>query len=102
MQISKTDNVIFLKNVESNIIDQAFIVLKDKVKISPRNEDIDMKGISESNIIKDAENLINNEIDKNNIKYEKFKCEILSKKIKILKTMNIITVVILIISLLLR
>ena len=30
MQINKTDNVIYLKEVESNIIEQAFIILKDK------------------------------------------------------------------------
>ena len=34
MQINKTDNVIFLKDVESNIIDEAFIILKKNVKFS--------------------------------------------------------------------
>ena len=33
MQINKTDNVIYLKEVESNIIEQAFIILKDNIKV---------------------------------------------------------------------
>lgn len=102
MQISKTNNVIFMKNVESNMIDQAFIILKDNVKIDFKENDEKIKNINEINIIKDAENLINNEIEKNNIKFEKFKCEILSRKIKILKIMNIVTVVMLVTSILVR
>ena len=102
MQINKTDNVIFLKNVESNVIDQAFIVLKEKVKVNSRDDDVEIKGINEVSIVKEAENLINNEIDRNNIKFEKFKCEILNRKIQILKVTNIITVVMLVISILIR
>ena len=32
MQINKTNNVIFLKDVESNVIQEAFVVLKENDK----------------------------------------------------------------------
>ena len=31
MQLNKLDNIVFLKDVESNVIEQAFIILKDNV-----------------------------------------------------------------------
>ena len=34
MQINKTNNVIFLREFESNLISEAFVVLKENVKIS--------------------------------------------------------------------
>ncbi len=94
MQISKTENVIYLKDLESNIIKQAFIILKDNVKLDFKDEKENER--SKIDIIKDAENLINYEIEKNNVKFEKFKNEILNKKIKILKVSNIISIIILI------
>lgn len=100
MQISKTENVIFMKDIQSNMIDQAFIILKDNIKIN--FEKSEEKNKEEINIIKDAENIINNEIEKYNIKFEKFKNELLSKKINTLKITNIITVVMLILSILIR
>ena len=36
MQISKTENVIFLKDVESNLIQEAFIILKENVKFEEK------------------------------------------------------------------
>lgn len=102
MQISKTNNVIFMKDVESNMIDQAFIILKDNVKIEFRDNNEKIKAVNEINIIKDAENLINNEINKKNIEFEKFKCEKLNRKIKILKVINIITVIMFVIFILIK
>lgn len=94
MQISKTENVIYLKDLESNIIKQAFIILKDNVKLDFKDEKENER--SKIDIIKDAENLINYEIEKSNVKFEKFKNEILNKKIKILKASNIISIIVLI------
>ena len=34
MQINKLNNIVFLKDLESNIIEEAFVVLKEKVKIN--------------------------------------------------------------------
>lgn len=102
MQISKTENVIYLKEAESNMIDQAFIILKDNVKVNFLNINECEKYKDKMNIIKDVENLINYEIEKNNVEIEKFKCKVLNKKIKILKTINIITVILFILSILVR
>ena len=65
MQISKTENVIYLKDLESNIIKQAFIILKDNVKLDFKDEKENER--SKIDIIKDAENLINYEIEKSNV-----------------------------------
>lgn len=102
MQINKTDNVIYLKEVESNIIEQAFIILKDNIKVDFKNFNNNNKCGSDINIIKDAENLINSEIEKNNIKFERFKNDMLNRKIKILKATNIISIIILIVIILIK
>ena len=34
MQLNKLNNIVFIKKPESNIIEEAFIVLKDNVKIN--------------------------------------------------------------------
>ena len=89
MQLNKLDNIVFLKELESNIIDQAFIVLKDnvnfeKLKNHP-NKSIDDK----KTILGEAEILVNNELEKNNLKFEEYKFQKLSKKYKFLKIVNI-------------
>lgn len=93
MQISKTNNVIFLKNVESNIIDEAFVILKDNVKVSETEEEIVTSNMEEVNVLNEAELLINQKINQNNLEYDKFRIKRLEKKTKILKVMNIITIV---------
>lgn len=96
MQINKTDNVIFLKDVESNIIDEAFIVLKKNVKFS-ENEN---KYINKLKIdaLKEAEMIINERLEKDKNSYEKFKILKLNRKVKLLKWANIVLIAILIIS----
>lgn len=96
MQINKTDNVIFLKDVESNIIDEAFIVLKKNVKFS-ENEN---KYINKLKIdaLKEAEMIINERLEKDKNSYEKFKILKLNRKVKLLKWANIVLLTILIIS----
>jgi DNA polymerase III epsilon subunit-like protein len=93
MQLNKLNNIIFLKDVESNIIEEAFVVLKNNIEI----KEIDAKSteknkLQEINILKEAELLINKEIEEKNIKYEKFKIKKLEKKIKFLKIVNIFTI----------
>lgn len=96
MQINKTDNVIFLKDVESNIIDEAFIILKKNVKFS----DNENKNINKLKIdaLKEAEMIINEHLEKDKKNYEKFKISKLNKKVKLLKWANIVLLTILIIS----
>ena len=69
MQISKTNNVIFLRDVESNIIQEAFVILKDNVKfeIQEKNKSNSKKPKNEDYILREAESLINNEMNYSNI-----------------------------------
>lgn len=98
MQVNKTDNVIFFKDVESNLIQEAFVILKDNIKFekSEKNECFFKKDIKQINILKEAEALINQEFDKNNLKFEKYKISKLQRKIKILRLFNIFLIIALI------
>ena len=62
MQVNKTNNIVFLKNVESNIIDEAIVILKDNIQIHKLTEQ--------------------------NAKFEKYKVKKLEKKNRILKIIN--------------
>ena len=84
--------MIFLKDVESNIIEAAFIILKENVKLKSFRKDGDMNNI---NVLKEAESLINQELHFNKLQFEKFKIEKLNKKIKLLKITNLINIIIL-------
>lgn len=92
MQINTTENVIFLKDVESNIIEEAFIILKENVKLKFFRKNGNMNNI---NVLKEAESLINQELHFNKLQFEKFKIEKLNKKIKLLKVTNLINIIIL-------
>lgn len=92
MQLNKLNNIIFLKDIESNIIDEAFIVLKDNVKIHKvENDKNNIKG--NVNILKEAELLVNKKINEGNIEYEKFKIKRLEKKIRTSRIINVILVI---------
>ena len=95
MQVNKTDNVIFLKDLESNIIQEAFVILKDNIKFEKceKEENFSKNEGKKINILKEAEILINQEISNNNLKYEKYKISKLERKIKILKILNIMFVI---------
>ena len=90
MQINKLNNIVFLKDLESNIIEEAFVVLKEKVKINNIKENCKLKEKNEVNILKEAEILINSKLDENNIEFEKFKLKTLEKKYKRIKIINIL------------
>lgn len=62
MQLEKVDNIIFLKDIESNIMQEAFIVLKDNFKVTSLKTK-EKKVKLEANIIKEAELIINEEIN---------------------------------------
>lgn len=98
MQINKLNNIIFIKKPDSNIIEEAFVILKDNVKISEFNyNDINSFKFDKIDIQKEAENIINSEIQKKNFKFEKFKVEKLEKKNKRLKILNFLIIVLAII-----
>ena len=93
MQINKLNNIVFLKDLESNIIEEAFVVLKEKVKINNIKENCKLKEKNEVNILKEAEILINSKLDENNIEFEKFKLKTLEKKYKKIKNINILLLI---------
>lgn len=96
MQTNKTNNIIFLKNMESNFIEEAIVILKDGIKIN--DEDINnlenKKTNKNINILKEAEFIVNSKIEYANYKYEKFKTDKLEKKIKQLKIISTISTII--------
>ncbi len=93
MQLNKLNNIIFLKDAQSNIIEEAFIVLKEGVKIHQIKNEKEKSKDGNMNILKEAELIVNEKIDKSNIDYEKFKIKELEKRIKISKIINIILAV---------
>lgn len=98
MQISKTNNVIFLKDVESNIIKEAFVVLKDNVRVENQQQESRIENTNRTiGILKEAELLINEEINKRNLSYEKYKMLKLQKKLKVQKLLNIFYIIAIII-----
>lgn len=94
MQLSKMKNIIVLKGMSSNVVDEAIVVLKPNVKLKQseyntkgkiNNEDKNKKMI----VMKEAENTINNYVKKLQ-KEAKSKEEIaLRKKYKFLQVCNV-------------
>jgi len=96
MDISKMKNIIVLKNLPSNIVEEAFVVLKanKKIKLLKKSNEnnIEKKQITEKeHIVKEAEMIISNyinETDKmNQLKLKSTRD--LEKKYKKLKNINI-------------
>ena len=97
MQINKTNNVIFLRDIDSNIIQEAFVVLRDNIKLSESTNEI-----NKIDVLKEAEELINHMIDKNDLNFEKYKILKLKRKLKIQKIFNIFCVIILILCIIIK
>ena len=93
MQVNKTNNIVFLKNVESNLIEEAVVILKNGVTLNNNlKEKINKKEEKNINILKEAELIVNQKIKENDIKFKKYKIKKLKKKIKILKFINSILI----------
>ncbi len=93
MQKNKTNNIVFLKNIESNIIEEAIVILRKNIKLenienSDMNKNID--------ILKEAEIIINQRISSENYKFEKYKFNKLENKFKKIKIINIILIIVLV------
>lgn len=88
MDIENMKNIVVLKNVPSNIIEEAFVVLKDNIKIHKQErvgnkEHIDMKDekIKDKDyVIKEAELIVSEYIKK--IENKEFKEKKETKKLK--------------------
>lgn len=93
MQLNKLNNIIFLKDVQSNVIEEAFIVLKEGVKIHQLKNEKEKNKDGNVNILKEAELIVNEKVYKSKIEYERFKIKELEKKIRISKVINIVLVI---------
>lgn len=77
MQLSKMKNIIVLKGMSSNVVDEAIVVLKPNVKLKQNELNSKRKIASEDKnkkmiVVKEAENTINNyirKIQKENVNY---------------------------------
>jgi hypothetical protein len=95
MQLNKLDNIVFLKDLESNIIEEAFIVLKDNVNFTKMEKEKYKKN-EKTMILYETESLINNEFKINDLKFSEYKLKKISKKYKILKIINAILILVII------
>lgn len=92
MQLNKLNNIIFLKELESNLIEEAFVVLKDNVNITRFEEKIDKQN-SKKTVLNEVESLINTELRVNELKFEEYKYKKLNKKYKFLQVVNAIFII---------
>lgn len=102
METSKMKNMIILKNLPSNIIEEAIVVLKPNKKILNAAEHInnnynESKPYKEDYIIKEAQMVISNYISeiKENKKEKEIKFKNMENKYKKSKKANIVLVVLL-------
>lgn len=104
MQNSKLKNSIVLRGMASNVVDEAIVILKPNIKIKNfqkvKNQKISKESNGKDFIVKEAENVINEYINKLNEKSSKNKILKLENKIKILRITNVMFFIILIISIL--
>jgi hypothetical protein len=98
--MNKMKNMIILKDVQSNLIEEAIVVFKENVKVQEKNLIKNNYSISKEEVfadglcVKEAENIISDYISR----VEKRDCEYkLNKKCRYLKIMNIALVIIAII-----
>lgn len=87
-------NIVVLKNLPSNIIDEALLILKPNQKIknleyTPKQNGVQNSANSQDYIVKEAEMVISTYLTKNDITGNK-KIENLEKKNKRLKILSII------------
>lgn len=104
MQNSRLKNSIVLRGMASNVVDEAIVILKPNIKIKNfqkvKNQKLSKDTEGKDFIIKEAENVINEYVNKLNEKSSKNKILKLESKIKILRLINIMFFIILIISIL--
>lgn len=97
MQLNKLNNIVFLKDMESNIIEEAFVILKDNVKFNNFQGKTN-KFDGKQTLLNEVEVLINTELKVNELKFESFKLKKLSKKYRILKFINVVLIAIIVFS----
>ena len=101
---NKLKNIIVLKGMASNIVDEAIVILKPNIDLEKssnyvKNKDGNAKSKKKKSVVSEAEYIINNyiqEIEKTNSKRKNKRIE---KNYKYSKILNIVLVIAFIISL---
>ena len=93
MQLNKLNNIVFLKDLESNLIEEAFVVLKDNVNLTKFQDKIS-KDRAKETVLNEVEVLINTELKVNELKFEEYKLKKMTKKYNLLKIINVILILI--------
>lgn len=93
MQLNKLNNIVFLKDLESNLIEEAFVVLKDNVNLTKFEDKISRNG-AQKTVLNEVEALMNTELKVNELKFEEYKFKKLTKKYNLLKIINVILILI--------
>lgn len=104
MQNNKVKNTIVLRGMASNVVDEAIVILKPNVKIKKMEltKNYRVKHTSKEFIIKEAEHVVMeyiNRIDQEALKNSKMKLEM---KVKKLQLISIISILLLGLSLFIR
>jgi hypothetical protein len=111
MDTSKMKNMVVLKNLPSNIIDEAIVILKPNKKIESldyvenskkSNKVEDVKSNSKDYIINEAQMIISNYISNVEGKKAKMNMNKIESKYKMLKTLTIVIGMLLIINSILK
>lgn len=95
--MNQMKNMVVVKNVKSNLVEEAIVVFKENVKIRQENfiknnnTGATEKSLKDDLCVKEAENIINDYISKIEGKTIE---ENLNRKCKILKVMNIALVIV--------
>lgn len=98
MKSKNMKNIIILKDLPSNIVEEAFIFIKPNLKVKeyiPKNLN---KEIKKDYIVEEAETVIKDYINKIDIKDEQKNINIIKKKYKRMKIISITMGIILVIS----
>lgn len=106
MQNSKLKNSIVLRGMASNIVDEAIVILKPNIKIKKmevaKNPQLHEKDTSKNFILKEAEHVILEYMNKINEKDYNSSIKNMKSKIKKLRIINVMFFILLIISILLK
>lgn len=98
MQLNKLNNIVCLKDMESNIIEEAFVVLKENVNFD-RFQEKNSKMDGEKTLLNEVEILMNTELKVNELKFETYKLKKLSRKYTFLKLINVVLIAIIVLLL---
>ncbi len=105
MENNKIKNTIVLRGMASNVVDEAIVILKPHIKIKKTqavNNNIREKSNSKEIILKEAEHIVSEYVNRISVKeIEKAKYE-LEKKVKKLKIISFMFFIILIITVIVK